>query len=494
MEVGHQSLAVSWTASVDNGSTVTGYQVEYRKRNSDNSWPSTWTSHDHSDTSTSTTILSLTNGSAYQVRVQATSGNGNSGWTTPVSGTPAAVPDAPDQPTLTTGHQRIDVSWTAPHNDNGSAVTGYALRYRRQNVNSTWPSSWTSLSHTGTGTTAAMTSLTNGRAYQVQVRAKNANGSGPWSSTATATPAGAPSKVGTPTVTAGDDALTVSWTAPASNGSAITGYSVEYCTSTDDCTNDDNWTDDSPGGTETSHEITGLSNGTAYKVRVRATNGEGNGLWSSSATGTPVGKPSAPDTVEIASGNARLIVSWSAPTSNGATVNGFKLRYCNTDDSNKDCYSDKDDWTTVNVSGGSTRTKTVTGLTNGDNYDLEIATTSSNGGNSDWSSAGSAWPGGPNAPSTPTATAGDGQITVTWTAAVKNHSDITFYEIGYCNNTDGDCASGTWFTDTLWLPGTLTLDLTGLDNGKSYKVRVRAQNNQGAGLWSSTATATPSSS
>ena len=503
VEAAHQSLRVTWTASVDNGSTVTGYEVEYRKQNSDNTWPSTWTSHSHSDTSTSTTIDTLTNGSKYQVRVQATSSNGNSGWTTAVTGTPAAVPDAPDSPTLTSGDRKIDLTWYEPSNDNGSAVTDYDVRYRKCTAtpktctsSPTW-GNWTNRSGetaTDTTTSASLTSLTNGTAYQVQVRAQNANGESPWSSAASAIPAGKPAKPSTPTVTIGDQQLTVTWTAPSDNGSAITSYSVEYCTSTDDCTDDTNWYDSGHSDTTTTVDITGLTNGTAYKVRVRGTNGVGDGQWSTSATGTPVGKPSAPDTVTVSSGNARLIVSWNTPTDNGATVSGFKVRYCNTGDANKDCYSDYDDWSTKNVSGASTRTTTITGLTNGDSYDLEIATRSSNGGDSDWSSAGSGTPGAPNAPSAPSLSAGDGQITVTWTKPSKNHSEITQYEIAYCNNTDGDCTNGNWSADYHSDTNSLSLTLTSLDNGKSYKVRVRASNDQGAGAWSSTSSATPTSS
>ena len=500
VEAAHQSLRVTWTASVDNGSTITGYEVEYKKQNSDNTWPSDWTSHSHYGTGTATTIDSLTNGSAHRVRVQATSYNGNSGWTSAVSGTPAAVPDAPDAPTLSAGDRQISISWSEPSNDNGSAVTDYDVRYRACTAtpktcasSPTW-GSWSTISHTGTGTTASKTSLTNGTAYQVQVRAQNANGESPWSNAASATPAGKPAKPSTPTVTTGDQQLTVTWTAPSDNGSAITGYSVHYCTSTDDCTDDDNWTDSGHSDTTRSVDITGLTNGTAYKVRVRATNSVGDGPWSTSATGTPVGKPSAPDTITIASGNSRLIVSWNTPTDNGATVSGFKVRYCNTGDSDNDCSSDYDDWTTKNVSGASTRTTTITGLSNGDSYDLEIATRSSNGGDSDWYSVGSGTPGAPNAPSAPSLSAGDGEITVTWSKPSKNHSEITYYEIAYCNNTDGDCASGSWSSNSHYDTSSLSMTIWSLDNGKSYKVRVRATNDQGAGAWSSTSSATPTSS
>ena len=493
VETAHQSLKVSWDASNGNGSTITGYEVEYRKRNADNTWPSTWTSHSHSGTSTSTSIDSLTNGSTYQVRVQATSNNGKSGWTSAVTGTPKAVPDAPDSPTLTSGDGSLAASWSEP-TDNGFSVDDYDVQYRACtatpkscDTNPTW-GSWSSKSFTGTGVSTTITSLTNGTAYQVRVRAGNSKGKGAWSTPSKDTPAGKPAKPSTPTVTVGDQQLTVSWSAPSDKGSAITGYSVEYCASTDDCTDDDNWYDDSPYEVITSHTISNLTNGTAYKIRVRATNSVGDGPWSSSATGTPAGKPSSPENLEFVSGGGYLTVSWTT-AANGSTISGHQVRYCNTNDSNKDCYSDYDDWTTVSVSGGSARKKKISSLTNGDSYYVEVRA-NSNQGYSDWSFSSSGTPGAPAKPTIGTLTAGDDEFTVNWTAGASNGDDITSYEVSYCNETNGDCAAGTWHVEYHSDTSTLSLTVFSLEDSSKYKVRIRAENGRGAGEWSSIKTVT----
>jgi outer membrane protein OmpA-like peptidoglycan-associated protein len=89
-------------------------------------------------------------------------------------------------------------------------------------------------------------------------------------------------------VTAGDARLSVAFTVPTDDGgSAITGYEWTV----DD---GDSWHD--AGRTSSPVTIDGLTNGTAYLVRIRAVNAHGPGIASSEATGTPQA-PSTPTTV-----------------------------------------------------------------------------------------------------------------------------------------------------------------------------------------------------
>ena len=90
---------------------------------------------------------------------------------------------------------------------------------------------------------------------------------------------------GTPTVTARHKSLAVSWT--ALTGQTVTGYKVQWKTSTQqwDAVNRQVTVS---GITSTAGTITGLTNATAYTVRVLAYNESGNGAASSTATGTPV--------------------------------------------------------------------------------------------------------------------------------------------------------------------------------------------------------------
>ncbi len=101
---------------------------------------------------------------------------------------PSAAPTGLD---VTAGDGKLDLSWTAP----SGTVSGYTVQYRRsdassQSVTGDPDTGYADAGHSGTGTTAAITGLTNGVAYTVRVQAVNAGGGGPWV-TGTGTPVAA---------------------------------------------------------------------------------------------------------------------------------------------------------------------------------------------------------------------------------------------------------------------------------------------------------------
>ena len=73
----------------------------------------------------------------------------------------------------------MTLSWEAPENDGGFAITDYEVRINGRG-------NWISIG--STHTTHTVTGLTNGTAYVFQVRAVNAAGSSPYSNRAEATP------------------------------------------------------------------------------------------------------------------------------------------------------------------------------------------------------------------------------------------------------------------------------------------------------------------
>ena len=81
-------------------------------------------------------------------------------------------------------------------------------------------------------------------------------------------------------LSATDESLTVSWTAPSTAGRPdITSYDLQYRAGTSN-----SFTDGPQDITGTTETISGLSPNIAYHVQVRATNDEGDGPWSASGT------------------------------------------------------------------------------------------------------------------------------------------------------------------------------------------------------------------
>mgnify|MGYP006280856793 CR=1 FL=1 len=190
-------------------------------------------------------------------------------WSLQVTGAPIA-PGAPTGVTAAPGNAQIAVGWTAPASNGGSAITGYTA--------TATPGGRTC---TATTTSCTITGLANGTPYTVAVTATNAVGTG----TAGAAPAAVtPFVPGPPSAPTGvvarprNTALGVEWAAPATDGgSAITGYTATATPGGRTCT-----------ATITSCVITGLANGTAYTVSVRAANALGTGSASTaSAAATP---------------------------------------------------------------------------------------------------------------------------------------------------------------------------------------------------------------
>ncbi len=198
----------------------------------------------------------------------------------------ATVPDAPTGVSAVSGNQQATVSFTAPANNGGSAITGYTVT-----------SNPGSIIQSGASSSIVVSGLTNGTAYTFTVVATNAIGNSvPSSASAPVTPAASATVPDAPTsvsAVSGDQQATVSFTAPANNGgSAITGYTVTS----------------NPGsitqsGASSSIVVSGLTNGTAYTFTVVATNAIGNSV-PSSASNSVTPEPVTSSSVNVALGKS----------------------------------------------------------------------------------------------------------------------------------------------------------------------------------------------
>ena len=205
------SLTVAWNAPSSNGgSPITVYDLRYIETSADETVDSNWTVVD--DVWTGSGALSyqlsgLTGDVQYDVQVRAVNAAGEGPWSAAVKGTTAAAattPGAPKGLTATAdGQTQIDLSWTAPSDDGGAAVTGYRIEVSSNG------STWTNLvvSTGNTGTSYSHTGLTAGSTRHYRVSAINSAGTGPASDVVAATTGAAPAPdlvVDRPTVDTGD--------------------------------------------------------------------------------------------------------------------------------------------------------------------------------------------------------------------------------------------------------------------------------------------------
>lgn len=175
---GNQSASVSWSASAD----TTSYLVT--------SNPGGFTC---TTSGTSCTVSGLTNGMGYTFTVVARNAAGNSSASSASTSVIPALP-APLAPTgvaATAGDQAATVSWTASANATGYVVTSN-------------PGGFTCST---SGTSCAVSGLTNGTAYTFSVVAQNATGdSSPSSASTSVTPSAAAPSVTTISPTSGSTA------------------------------------------------------------------------------------------------------------------------------------------------------------------------------------------------------------------------------------------------------------------------------------------------
>jgi fibronectin type 3 domain-containing protein len=171
----------------------------------------------------------------------------------------------------TVSNGSVLLTWSAPSNNGGSKVTGYAI-YRSQNASSQ------AVLATVVGTSYTDASTKVGIAYIYTVVAMNAAGESPLSAEASATPRTTP---GAPTgleATVSNKTICLSWSAPSGDGgSAITGYAVYRGLNTSEMV-------ELATVTGTSYADTSAQAGQTYYYKVVAVNTVGAGEASVSAS------------------------------------------------------------------------------------------------------------------------------------------------------------------------------------------------------------------
>ena len=147
----------------------------------------------------------------------------------------------------------------------------------------------------------------------------------------------------------------VTFEAPASNGSPITGYRLYDSSGAKiaDCPN-------------TVCEVNGLRTGQQYSFAVSAVNEQGESARTTSNEITPTGVPDRPGGPSVTPGDGELTMTWDAPNNNGSPITGYTV-YATAATGSRTC----------TTSGA--RTCTISGLVNDQNYTVTVVATNANG-------------------------------------------------------------------------------------------------------------------
>ncbi|GGK10307.1 hypothetical protein GCM10010123_45340 [Pilimelia anulata] len=416
-------------------------------------------------------LFASSNGSSsvYKMAPDFPGGNASAivtGLNSPIGLAVSTVPPAPTVVTGVAGDTKVAVSWTGSATHGGKPITNYTVTSNPGNHTCS----------TSGATTCEVTGLTNGQAYTFTVTGTNNGGATGRSAnsapSAQVTPAapGPPTAPASLTVTPANGALDLSF--PPAGGGGIIRYEVSVDGGT--------WTTLTTAGTNPlTGTVSSLTNGTTYGIRVRAVNANGDGAAVGPINGTPRTVPGAPTLQTANPGDTTAELVLTPPSTGGSPITGYQY---STDSGST--------WHTLTTSAGTggTRVGTVSSLTNGTPYTFVVRAVNAagNGGASGGQTVTPATT--PGQPTQLGVVRGDSSLDLTFTPPGNNGGNaITSYQVSTDNGA-------TWSTVTTAAGngGTRTATVTGLTNGTTYQVRVRAVNGVGAGTASAAEPGTPS--
>ena len=445
-------VGVTWDAVTG----ATGYTVQWKS--GEESFAS---ARETAVTTNSATVSPLANGAAFMVRVSASNTAGDSEWSGAVTAT-TPVLAAPANVVATRGDGRLNAAW--------DAVEG-AEQYTVQ-----WTSGGRAFADsreiTAETNAATVPDLANGTTYTLRVRAANAGGESDWSATETGTPqVPAPETPEKLKVTAGDTNLAVTWDAVP----VAAEYTVQWKSGTEEFDSERQLT-----VTVNTATVPGLVNGTPYTLRVQAANAGGESGWSETATGTPT-PLGVPGNMEVTAWDGRVAVCFDEVV--GATEYTVQWR------TDAEAYSEDRQKTVFETSetmdcGEGRLSTTVHRLANETVHWFRVRASNLwwdegvQRKDSIWSAEVTATPTAkPAAPANLVVTPADGRLDVSWDAVEgADRYTVEWRQSGTVREREETNHAAA---------------LTGLVNGTTYSLRVKAANEVGAGPWSAPARGRP---
>ena len=428
---GATSVTLSWTPDSSGGSVIDKWQ--YIKRAGEGSWETNWADMSGSTASTTShTVTGLSPGTAYMFKVRANNTTGDGGASA-------------ESDSVTT----LSYSLTAgsvTHNTATLTIDNWSGNWHYE-ANAAPDASCSSTAVTGTS--KGLSGLSGNTSYTYKAYSDSSCNNLLATATAFLTKPAKPDK---PTATAGAGSGKLTLTATLTGGSgALTKW--EY-------TKDDgaNWTEiTTDTDNSLSHVVTGLTDGTDYTFKVRATNATGTGPDSDASTAVaPADEALTASSIEH--GTATLTLT-------NYSGNWWLKRTTPADTNCK--------------SKGTTTTEDLTSLTGNTSYTYKAYS------DSDCSTelAARTFLTKPAKPGKPTATAGGGSGKLTLAATLTGGTGaLTKWEY-----TKDDGAN--WTDITTDTDNNLSHVISGLTDGTNYTFKVRATNATGTGPASDASTA-----
>ena len=477
---GRTSLAIGWSAPANAGPAIGDYDVAYRV-----SGASAWTDANYDGVETTTLLTGLAMGSAYEVRVRASNDEGIGQWSDAGTGRT----DANTAPVFSSDSVMHEVEENTPAGEHlGDALTasdadGDVVTYSLSGGDDLAFAIDAATGQLTIGDGAVLDYEGDTATYDLIVMADDGYG-GVDSLSVTVTLKDVdepPGKPEVPTVALasidGRTTLAIGWTVPANTGPAIGDYDVAYRVSGASA-----WTDAPYDGVETATLLTGLAMGSAYEVRVRASNAEGTGQWSD----VSIGSTNANISPEFPSDHVIREVEENTPAGEhmgdavtASDADGDVVTYS--------LFGDGAVAFSIDASTGQ--------LTVGDGavldyesdttiYGLIVMAADGYGGVDSLSVTVIVTdvdepPGKPEVPTVaPASINGRTTLAISWTAPDNTGPAIIDYDVAY-----RESGTSAW-TDAPYEGVETATVLIGLAMGSTYEVRVRASNAEGTGQWS----------
>ena len=387
------SIELTWTAPDNNGTPITGYQLQ--RWDPDTGDGGEWGT-DNLLASNTVIVTEFTDtdgtdglqaGTKYYYRVRALpqvdeddTADPDAGWSADdmedgvsatthgdVPGEPQSLATASgdNAPTIDT----IMLMWAAPVDLGGSTITGYKLQVW-DSASSRWVDE-----ATPTGTSYTDRGLTAGTTYYYRVAAVNSHGAGPYT-TPYLTTATENDAIDEPVLVAtafGPNEIRLTWNVPAANGNTIGGYVLNKWNGSDWDTLSNLLPADHPADTVLYIDRTGTVAGEPmaaderYDYRIMATVSGGGSAsgWAYADAKTAKDVPARPVLTAEADGSDAIDLSWDAPDDNGSEIQTYTVEYWVTGSG----------WTILTTTVGQTRTATHSTLEPGTTYVYRLTAT-----------------------------------------------------------------------------------------------------------------------